>query len=122
MKALQKLAVTYLIVVGIAAAWTCYVEVSSLHSNREHLLPAIVLMFVTSPASWSAGPIYTALPTIFSAPFVQIGWFVFCGFGQAALIFLAGGFGRRRGRNEAKKIDKHALSVSSEELHRKLEP
>lgn len=122
MNALQKLAATYLIIVGIAATWTCYVEVSSLHSSREHLLPAIVLMLVTSPASWSTGPIHNALPAIFSAPFVQIGWFVFCGFGQAALIFLAGVLGRRRGRNEAKKIDKDARPVASEELHRKLEP
>jgi hypothetical protein len=95
MSIFRKLAVCYLIVVGIAALWAFYVDARLLHSGREHLLPDIVLGLVTLPASLSVGLIYDMGPTLFSKPFTQIAWVTLCGVGQAGALFLVSRFMRR---------------------------
>ena len=101
MPALRKLAVVYSIVVGLAAGWAFYVDARLLHSAREHLLPDIVLMLVTLPASLSVSTMYEAWPAFFSKPFTQIAWVTLCGIEQVGVLFLVAGLMRRRNRREA---------------------
>lgn len=85
----------YLAVVLLAAGWAFYIDSTLLHSQREHLLPDIVLDVVSLPSSLSIFPLYNAWPEYFSKPFSQVGWATFCGLGQAALLFIHAGVVRR---------------------------
>lgn len=72
----------YLIVVLLAASWAIYVDATLLHSEREHLLPDVVLAIVTLPSSYSLGPLFEIWPDFFSLPFVQVGYMILCGLAQ----------------------------------------
>lgn len=101
MAVFRKLAIAYSIVVVLAAGWAFYVDARLLQSDREHLLPDIVLMMVTLPGSLSVSMVYEAWPECFSQPFAQVVWMLFCGEAQAALLFLTGALVHRRRRAEA---------------------
>ena len=77
----------YLIVVLFAASWALYVDSTLLHSEREHLLPDVLLFVVTLPSSLFVIPLYSAWPSLFSRPFAEVGWAIFCGLAPAALLF-----------------------------------
>lgn len=82
------LAITYVVVVLLAAAWALYVDATLLHSHREHLLPDTVLAVVTLPLSCSLDLLFKNWPDIFSLPFAQIGYLILCGLAQAWLPFI----------------------------------
>jgi hypothetical protein len=78
----------YLLVVLVAACWAIYIDLTLRHSEREHLLPDLVLFAVTLPSSLSISPLYEAWPSMFSLPFAQVGWAILCGLAQAFLLFV----------------------------------
>jgi hypothetical protein len=86
---LRSLATLYATLVIIIAAWAVYVDIALLHSPQEHLLPDMLLLFVSAPASLSLGYVAEALQPHFRSPFVQLAWTAFCGMFQAAALFLA---------------------------------
>jgi hypothetical protein len=82
------LATAYLIVVLVAASWALYVDATLLYSQREHLLPDIVLAAVTMPSSYSLGLLFGKWPDLFSLPFAQVGFMSLCGLAQVWLLFV----------------------------------
>jgi hypothetical protein len=84
----RAIALTYAAIVGLTAMWACYVDMTLLHSPREHLLPDITLAYLSLPASLSLGPMYDLWPALFSKPFTQLAWITLCGVVQAAALFL----------------------------------
>ena len=83
----RTLALLYAVAVGLAAAWAFYVEVTSLHHVREHVLPSLLLAFVSLPTSFTTRPLYEQFPTAFASPFVQLTWLTCCGAFQAAVLY-----------------------------------
>lgn len=81
-------ATAYLIVVLLAAGWALYMDTTLLHSQREHLLPDIVLGVVTLPSSYSLRLLFDIWPGLFSLPFAQVGYMTLCGLAQAWLLFI----------------------------------
>jgi hypothetical protein len=91
MKLPQKtpvLATAYLIVVLLTASWALYVDTTLLNSQREHLLPDVVLAVVTLPSSYFLGVLFSMWPDLFSLPFSQVGAMILCGLAQAWLLFV----------------------------------
>jgi len=84
----RMLALFYAVVVGLAAIWAWYTNVTLLHSVREHMLPSILLAAVSLPTSYTLDPLYKFSPTLFSAPLVQLTWLTVCGAFQAAVFYL----------------------------------
>jgi len=82
------LALLYAVVVGLAALWAWYTDVTLLHAVREHMLPDLLLAFVSLPTSYTTESLYEQFPTFFSAPFVQLTWLTVCGAFQAAMLYL----------------------------------
>jgi hypothetical protein len=87
----RTLALLYAIAVGLAAAWAFYVEVTLLHHVREHMLPSLLLAFVSLPTSLTVRPLYEQFPTAFASPFVQLTWLTSCGAFQAAVLYYFSG-------------------------------
>ena len=85
---MPALAIAYAVLVAVVAAWAFYVDISMLHSQREHLLPDMALAFVTLPSSLTVGVLHDTWPGIFSRPLIQVVWVTLCGFAQAAALFL----------------------------------
>nr|AAL24533.1 orf102EGC133 [uncultured bacterium] len=83
----RTLALLYAVVVGLAAIWAWYVDVTLLHAMREHMLPGLLLAFLSLPTSYTLGPLYEHFPTFFSAPFVQLTWLTVCGAFQAVVLY-----------------------------------
>lgn len=81
-------ATVYLIVVLLAAGWALYVDATLLHSQREHLLPDIVLAVITLPSSYSLSFLFEIWPDFFSLPFAQVGYMILCGLAQAWLLLV----------------------------------
>jgi hypothetical protein len=82
------LALLYAVIVGVTALWAWYTDVTLLHAGREHMLPNLLLAFVSLPTSYTTDPLYEQFPTFFSAPFVQLTWLTFCSAFQAAVLYL----------------------------------
>lgn len=89
MTVFRLLAWLYAAIVFLAAAYAWYFDIRLLNSVREHLLPDILLMLVTFPASLSVEPLYENFPAFFSKPFVQLTWLTLCGTGQAGVLLVA---------------------------------
>lgn len=92
----RLLAWLYAAIVFLTAACAWYFDIRLLNSVREHLLPDILLMLVTFPASLSLGPLYENVPIFFSEPFAQLTWLTLCGAGQAGVLFFAAKLASRR--------------------------
>ena len=101
MTVLRKLAIAYAAIIGLAAIWAWWVDISLLQSPKEHLLPDIVLAFLSLPSSLSVGCLYDTWPTLFSKPFVQLASLTLCGAAQVAVLFLASGLAQRASRGDA---------------------
>ena len=86
---LRSLAIVYAALVVIAAIVALYVDMAFLHSSREHLLPDMLLLLVSAPASLSLGLLVEAFPKAFQSPFAQLAWMTSCGLLQATVMFLA---------------------------------
>ena len=99
MTALQRIAIGYLAIVLLTAAWAIAIDAAFLHSVREHLLPDISLAVVTLPSSLSMSFLHSAWPAFFSLPFTQVAWATLCGIFQTAVLFV---LGRRRHKRVAK--------------------
>jgi hypothetical protein len=85
---LHSFALVYGAVVLVVASWACYVAITMAHSEREHLLPALVLSLVSWPASMSLAPIYELWPSILSTEFLQVLWLTFCGAAQLGALLI----------------------------------
>jgi len=81
------LEVAYLVIVLLAAGWAFYTDVTLLHSQREHLLPDVLLLVVTFPSSLSLGYVYDSWPEWISGPLSQVVWLSLCGLGQVCFLF-----------------------------------
>jgi hypothetical protein len=86
---LRSLAIFYAALVVLVAIWATSVNIGFLHSSREHLLPDMLLLFLSAPASLSLAVLAATFPKAFQSPFAQLAWMVFCGLAQAAILFLA---------------------------------
>jgi len=87
---LRFVAVGYGAIVLLATAWALIVDVRLRHSGYEHLLPDVLLTFITGPLSLSILPVYERWPTVFGNEFVQVTWMSACGLAQAALLLWIG--------------------------------
>lgn len=83
----RTLALLYAAIVGLAATWAWYADVTLLHPAREHMLPDILLATVSAPTSLTLGPLYELSPTFFSLPFMQLIWMTVCGVFQASVFY-----------------------------------
>lgn len=101
----RLVALFYTAAIVLVAIWALYVDVTMLHSGREHLLPDVTLVVLASPSSRSLGPLYDAWPQWFSAPFVQLGWTAVCGALQAAILWVLAGIVARNGRRARDPLD-----------------
>lgn len=86
---LRLLSLLYAALVVTVGLWALYVDITMLHSPREHLLPDMLLVGISAPSSLSLGLVVAALPGHFASPFVQLAWTGFCGLSQAAVLFVA---------------------------------
>jgi len=69
----------YGVILAVAALWAWVVDVSMRGAVKEHMLPDICLEFVTAPMSLTLGALHPMVPTLFDAPFAQIGYMTLCG-------------------------------------------
>lgn len=83
--ALKVGASAYLGAAIVIAAWAWYVDWTLLHSQREHLLPDMVLMILGLPSSLLLSPIYDQWPRSFTG-LAQTGFLTVCAFGQSGLL------------------------------------
>jgi hypothetical protein len=84
----RTFALLYASIVGIVALWAWYTDVRLLHSQREHLLPGVMLAFVSLPMSKTLEPLYDRWQAFFLLPFVQLAWLTVCGAFQAAVLYM----------------------------------
>jgi hypothetical protein len=73
------LTLLYAVVVGLAALWAWYADVTLLHSGREHILPDILLAIVSLPTSNTLDFFYERSPAFFAAPLAQLTSLTACG-------------------------------------------
>ncbi|WP_454786172.1 SCO4225 family membrane protein [Mangrovitalea sediminis] len=85
----KVLALAYAVIVGLAALWAWYTDVTLLHSGREHMLPGLLLVIVSLPTSKTLDLLYEHWPAFFSQPFVQLSWTTACGMFQALVLYFA---------------------------------
>ena len=88
----RKFAKAYAVLVAILALWAWYTDVSLLHSQREHLLPDILLAIASMPASLTVDLMFRQWPSLFTTPLVQLSWLTICAAVQASIIFFISGF------------------------------
>jgi len=87
----RRFAKVYAILVTTLALWAWYTDVSLLHSQREHLLPDILLAIASMPASLTLEPMSQQWPDLFTSPFVQLTWVTICATVQTGIIFFISG-------------------------------
>ena len=81
------------------AAWTWCVY-ASVPSNTEHLLPVVLLSFVSLPLSLTLELIYTHFEVIFWNTFVQLAALTSVAIIQAAILHVIAGSVSRASRSE----------------------
>ena len=86
--------------VFLAAVWALLVDIRLLNSEREHLLPNVLLALISMPLSQTTGPLYERWPSFFGNEFAQVVWVTVCGLCQALALYAFGRF-VARGRHEA---------------------
>lgn len=84
---LTLFAMAYLVIVLFAAGWAAYIDVTLLHSQREHLAPDILLLILTLPLSSLLTDLYDAGPDFFSNSVLQVGGLTLCGLAQTWFLF-----------------------------------
>jgi hypothetical protein len=70
---MRLLARTYAVLLVAAVAWAWWTDLSMFGSKVEHLLPDVVLAFITLPSSLLISPLYEADPGRLNLPFAQLG-------------------------------------------------
>ena len=81
------LAGLYAVIVLLAALYALTTEISLRHQEVEHLLPSLVLVFVTLPLSLLSELLYSVAPSFFNAPFIPIAFCTLCGAVQASILW-----------------------------------
>lgn len=82
---LKAAAVAYVAVAVAIAAWAWCIDLMLLHSEREHLLPDLVLMICGFPSSLLLDSIYDQWPRFFTG-LVQTAFLTICALGQSGLL------------------------------------
>ncbi len=85
---IRFVAILYTTVVSIAAAWEWATDIALCHSEREHLLPDIVLYTAAMPLSLSLGVLYPRMRHLLDIPFVQLSFITLCAAVQGAVLCL----------------------------------
>lgn len=85
--ATRILAGLYTAAVLLAVLYALVTEIYMRNHEVEHLLPSVVLAFVTLPLSLTLDPIYTAAPSFLNGPFVQIAFLAVCGGVQVSILW-----------------------------------
>lgn len=81
------LAGLYTAIVLLAVLYALTTEIYLRHQEVEHLLPSLVLVFVTLPLSLIGEVLYSSARSFFDAPFVQIAFCTLCGAVQASILW-----------------------------------
>ena len=77
----------YAIAVALAIVWAWWVDVTRMHSHREHLAPDLLLAFLGLPASMSTSAVVDLWPGTFEAhPHALLAWLTLCGATQVAAV------------------------------------
>jgi hypothetical protein len=77
------LARAYAAVALLAVMWAWYIDIKLLHSEKEHLLPDILLFVVSLPTSWT---LHLVAHHLMKWPLGQLAWMTMCGVLQAGLL------------------------------------
>ena len=85
-RVLRMVALCYGALVAVTALWAWYIDIKLLHSEREHLLPDILLAFVSMPSSLAASWIYQNWPGSFVG-LAQTAYLSVCALLQAGILF-----------------------------------
>jgi hypothetical protein len=85
--AARILAGLYAAIVLLAVLYALTTEFYLRHQQGEHLLPSLVLAFVTLPLSLTGGPLYAVAPSFFDAPLAQMALLSLCGAVQASILW-----------------------------------
>ena len=84
---LRMLTLGYAVLVGLLALWAWWVDIKLLHSEREHLLPNILLALVSMPSSLTMDWVYQRWPASFVGLF-QTAHLTACAFFQSGMLYL----------------------------------
>lgn len=85
---MKRLAQMYAAILVVLVLWAWCVDITLLHSGREHLLPDLLLASATLPSSLLLSPLYDQWPGFFDLPFTQLSWLTACAVFQAVAVFL----------------------------------
>ena len=80
------LAICYSAIVCAIALWAWYVDVTLLDSQREHLLPDILLMFCGLPSSLLLDSVFQQWPETFVNGLAQTAFLTVCALAQSGLV------------------------------------
>ena len=83
----RTISIIYSALAGLAAAYAWQVDISMLHSSREHLLPDVVLYVIALPSSLSLDLFYEMAPDFFSRPFTELTLLTLCVALQCAFLW-----------------------------------
>ena len=85
---IRAVAILYAAIASLAALWAWTTDIVLLRSEREHLLPDIVLNMVAMPLSMSLDVLYPPMAHFLDMPFVQLSIVTLCAALQAVLLWL----------------------------------
>ena|ERR1700732_998033 len=86
---LKLLVRIYAATVLFVATWAWVVEITLHQSNKEHMLPATLLMIITMPLSLAIGPLIMSIPFLADGPFAPLVILTFAGILQAGALITA---------------------------------
>ncbi|HEX8779392.1 MAG TPA: hypothetical protein VF738_14860, partial [Rhodanobacter sp.] len=81
-------ALIYACTVGAASIWAWYIDLTMLHSEREHLAPAILLAFLSLPTSKILEPLCGQWPNCLQTTLAELTLLTLCGAFQVAVFYL----------------------------------
>lgn len=105
---IRIVAILYTTFISIAAVWAWVTDIHLLHSEREHLLPGVVLYIAAMPLSLSVDALYPLMRQLLDTPFVQLAVITICAATQAALLWLLAAWAARKFRSDATRADQTA--------------
>ena len=84
---LRTFSLGYAVLAGLLALWAWWVDIRLLDSEREHLLPDILLALVTMPSSLTLGWLYQHWPDLFTGLW-QTAYVTACAIFQSGVFFI----------------------------------
>lgn len=103
--ALRTVAITYCVLVSVLACWAWYVDIKLLHSEREHLLPDMLLACASMPTSLSLNWVYELWPKSFVG-LLQTAYVTGCALVQATALFVVSRRWEQRSRHNQNRFPK----------------